>query len=304
MNSSNPQPNHWLDLVEAATLCGSLAGSVASIIFKQFLWVTLPLSASATLAWMNHQRLKRLITSEVLKQQTVMSSLLTQNQEELEAVKTKYQTKYKSNQTAIAETVDHLEQLRNLTTTELARLNKEEASNYSKTSKEVKVIQNTIAELNQLSQNLAETLGKVEHRQKQTSKQVRELKAIDIFSQNIKAEFNTVQSYFERGFAYERLGNRHRAIEDYSKAIELASDHAQAYHHRGSLYLDLGVYQKAVIDLRKASQLYFDKGNLDKYRETRDLSQSIHQPSAEPISQQPESQPFEDGQVMVGNLFG
>ena len=99
--------------------------------------------------------------------------------------------------------------------------------------------------------------------------------------------------------AYQRLGNRHRAVDDYTKTIELDSKHAQAHHYRGLLYKEMGIEQKAAIDLRKASQLYFDKGNLDKYRELRDLSQQIYKNSDDSTTSI-----GENSQVAVGNLFG
>ena len=154
--------------------------------------------------------------------------------------------------------------------------------------------------MDELSQKLEQNLTVVDHKQRETGRLVRELKAIDIFTQNIKAELNTVQSYFERGFAYQRLGNRHRAINDYTKTIELDSSHVQAYHNRGLLYGELGKSQQAVIDLRRASQLYFDKGNLDKYRETRDLGLKIHQDHSDRVVETKEK---DAESVSVGGLF-
>jgi hypothetical protein len=69
----------------------------------------------------------------------------------------------------------------------------------------------------------------------------------------------------------------------------------------------LDINQKAVIDLRKASQIYFKKGNLEKYREARDLSQKIHHQTEATVSKIEETstqQNSSDNQVIVGNLFG
>lgn len=64
-------------------------------------------------------------------------------------------------------------------------------------------------------------------------------------------------------------------------------------------------------------QLYFDQGNLDKYRETRDLVQKIHQnPPVEPVDSEHEvadnnvadnnvaDNNKDTESVIVGNLFG
>ena len=98
--------------------------------------------------------------------------------------------------------------------------------------------------------------------------------------------------------------DKHRAIDDYSKAIELENNHAQAHHHRGILYAELGVNQKAVIDLRRASQLYFDRGNLDKYRETRDLSQKVYQSNTVAVTNIVKNAKKNSERIAVSNLFG
>ena len=91
--------------------------------------------------------------------------------------------------------------------------------------------------------------------------------------------------------------------------IELRNDHAEAYHQRGLLYLEITDPQKAIIDLRRASQYYIGKGDLDRYRQTRDLSLEIHfnQSADASISEtikttNKEEQKLEP--VAVNNLFG
>jgi tetratricopeptide (TPR) repeat protein len=290
---------HWLDIAEKIAVLGAISGSVVSVCLKQFLWVTIPLSASATFTLLNHQRLKKLIDEE----QAEMITLIQKNEETIATVRAKSKERYQENKNNISQLESDLAQVRNLATTELARIQKEETENFNFTSKELQELQASLAQLDNLSHKLEQGLDTVDKKQKETGKLVRELKAIDIFTQNIKIDLNTVQSYFERGFAYQRLGNKHRAIEDYSKTIELSSNHAQAYHNRGLLYIELGINQKALIDLRKASQLYFDKGNLEKYRETRDLSQNIHQQN-NVVEVVPEKEKNNDAEpVIVKNLF-
>ncbi len=297
MKLSTLRKPHWLDIAEIAAVVGSVGGSITSVFFKQFLWATIPLSVSAALASLNHQRLKNLIKEE----REAIAISLQENQAKINNLQMESGKYDQENKASVAELEDELGWVRNLTITELARLQQEENKNSEHTNQELQKLQISLAKIDSLSQRLEQDLNDVDHKQKETGKLVRELKAIDIFTQNINADLNTVQSYFERGFAYQRLGNKHRAINDYSKTLELDSNHAQAYHNRGLLYIEMGIEQKAVIDLRRASQLYFDKGNLDKYRETRDLSQKVHQ--NQPI-ETAGSNDRNSEQIVVGNLFG
>ena len=301
-DSSTSNKSHWLDIAEIAAVAGSVGGSIAGVFFKQFLWATIPLSASAALAILNHQRLKSLIREE----QKAIAFLVEQNEAEVNDFKIEYLQNYQASKTRVAELEGELGQVRNLATVELARLQQEQKADFKSTSQALEILQNSLAKLDSLSQKLEQDIHTVDHKQKETSKVVRELKAIDIFTQNIQAQINVIQSYFERGLAYQRLGNKHRAISDYSRTLELDISHAPAHHNRGVLYAEMGLEQKAVIDLRRASQLYFDQGNLDKYRETRDLVPKIHQ------NQNIEAVDSNNGvadnnqdteSVIVGNLF-
>lgn len=297
MKSLVPPKLHWLDIAEITATVGSVGGSlVAGIFFKQLLWAAVPLSASAAFALLNHQRLKSAIAED--KQE--IAALVRENKAKLIDL-TKDSIKHNSeHETSVTALAGELEQVRNLAVTELARLQQETKAEFGSASQQLQQLQTSVAKLDSLSQNLQQNLQTIEHKQQETGRLVRELKAIDIFTQNINADLNTVQSYFERGLAYQRMGNKHRAIDDFSKTIELDSNHPQAYHHRGLLYLELKIDRQAMDDLRRASQLYFDKGDLDKYRETRDLTQQIHQ---EETTEPQENSGYSE-QVMVGNLFG
>lgn len=294
--SSVPDKPHWLDIAEIVAVVGSVGGSITGLFLKQFLWATIPLSASAAFAIINHRRLKSLIKEE---QQTI-AALIKNHETKANSFKIESEQNFRAGKVSVAELEEELGQVKNLAITELARLQQEEKADFGSAKQGLESLQTTVTKLTRLSQKLEQDITDVDHKQKETGKLVRELKAIDIFTQNIKAEINTIQSYYERGFAYQRLGNKHRAIDDYSRTLELDSNHAQAHHSRGMLYAEMGMEQKAVIDLRRASQLYFDKGNLDKYRETRDLSQKIHQnQKSETVSLK--SKDAES--VVVSNLF-
>ncbi len=296
MKSSTSNKLYWLEVAEITAVVGSIGGSVVGVLLKQFLWATIPLSASAGFAIANHQRLKQLIKEE---RQTI-AMLVKENRAALGELKIVYAKNHQENKSSWAELEDELGQVRNLATTELARLQLEKQEEFEHTALELRILTASIAKLDDLSQKLEQNLTVVDEKQQETGRLVRELKAIDIFTQNIQADLNPVESYFERGYAYQRLDNKHRAIDDYTKALELDSNHVKAYHNRGLLYVELGLSQKAVIDLRRASQLYFDRGDLDRYRETRDLSLKVHQDRAEG---EPEIKQKGTESVSVGNLF-
>lgn len=287
---------HWLDIAERGAVIGSVGGSVASILLKQFLWATIPLSVFTAFAVINHQRLRNSIA---LNQQGIATSV-RETTTRITELKVESARQVREHRASISELDDELEQVRNSATTELARLQRQEQEDFDSTSSKLQDLQNSLADLTSLNQELSQNLQTVDRKQQETGRLVRELRAIDIFTQNIQAELNTVQSYFERGLAYQRLGNKHRAIDDYSKTIELDSNHPQAYHSRGLLYAEMSLDRKAVIDLRRASQLYFDQGNLDKYRETKDLVQKVHQDN----NLDTDSVDRDSEQVVVGNLFG
>lgn len=297
MKVSSLNNHHWLEITETITVVCSIGGSIMGLFLKQFIWATVPLSASAAFALLNQRRLKNIIIEE----QKAIASIISNYEAKVNELKVESAQNRQTNKAAVVDLEEELGQVRNLAITELTRLQQASKADFDATGQELEKLQATVTKLSNLSQKLEQNLNTVDDKQKETGKMVRELKAIDIFTQNIKAEVNTVQSYYERGLTYQRLGNKHRAINDYSSTLELDNNHAQAYHHRGVLYSELGIEQKALIDLRRASQLYFDKGNLDKYRETRDLSQKIYQnQSLEPAATSEQ----DTESVVVANLFG
>ena len=219
MKSSTPHKLHWLEVAEITAVVGSVGGSIASVLAKQFLWATIPLTAAAGLAIANQQRLKRLIRLIEQNQQTI-SVLSQENQAAHHKLKAQSAENYQTNKTSLAKLDHELGQVRNLATTELAKLQQEKQQDFEHTTLELQSLQASVSKLDHLSQKLEQNLDAVDSKQKETGRLVRELKAIDIFTQNIKAELNTIQSYFERGYAYQRLGNRHRAINDYTKTLQ------------------------------------------------------------------------------------
>lgn len=296
MKSSTPNKNHWLDIAETSAVVGSIGGSITSVVLKQsmLMWVTIPLSVTAGLAVVNHQRLKRLIASE----QAAMTLLIQDNQAKVSQLKEQSEKQHWDNKVELAD----LKKASDTATTKLTRLDQQQKTSLEMTTQELQTLQTSMAQLDHLTQQL-------EQEQSQNRKLAKELKAIEKFTQIINNDSNAVEAYYQRGCSYQLTNSIELAIEDFTKAIELRNDHADAYHQRGLLYLELADPQKAIIDLRRASQYYIGKGDLDKYRQTRDLSLEIHfnqsadASISETIETTEKKQP-ELESVAVNNLFG
>ena len=83
-------------------------------------------------------------------------------------------------------------------------------------------------------------------------------KAIADYNKAIKLDPNHALAYFNRAYAYGEIGEYNKAIADYSKAIELNPSDAQAYYNRGLDYHNKGEVPKAVSDLEKCIGLSTD----------------------------------------------
>ena len=285
---------HWLSIAEKVAIASSFGGLIIGAISKQFLWTTVPLSAFAAFASLDRQRLKSLVERE----QEAIAVLVADNKQRITTVNAEFEERQQQSENELAELETSLGSVKKLATGSRSQIQQQEQE-FMLTASKIENLQNYLSQLDSFTQNLEQQLDIVGNKQKETGRLVRQLKAIDIFTQSINADANSTQAYFERGLAYQRLGNKHRAVDDYTKTIELDSKHAQAHHYRGLLYREMGIEQKAAIDLRRASQLYFDKGNLDKYREMRDLSQQIYKNNDDSTTSVKDSE-----QVAVGNLFG
>jgi len=92
-------------------------------------------------------------------------------------------------------------------------------------------------------------------------------KAIADYSEAIEVAPDSADAYYNRGDAYDEMGEYGKAIADYSKAIELDPNHASAYYNRGCAYGEIGAYDKAIPDYNKAIELnpndswaYYNRG--------------------------------------------
>jgi len=70
----------------------------------------------------------------------------------------------------------------------------------------------------------------------------------------IRENPTNAQAYFDRHFAWMKIGEPQRALDDLNKAVELTPDVAQ-FLFRGEVYRHLGQYQKALEDFDRAEAI-------------------------------------------------
>jgi TonB family protein len=92
--------------------------------------------------------------------------------------------------------------------------------------------------------------------------------AISALSKAIEMNSENPDYYWNRGTAYDHLGEWQKAINDYDEGLRLDPVHVEIYNNRGKTYLDMQYYEQAVLDLEKALELNPDhrnaKGLLEK----------------------------------------
>jgi tetratricopeptide (TPR) repeat protein len=77
---------------------------------------------------------------------------------------------------------------------------------------------------------------------------------LSIVNQWIQSNPNNPQAYFDRHFAWMKIGEPVRALEDLNKVVELSAEPV-AFHFRGEVYRHLGEYHKALSDFDRAEAL-------------------------------------------------
>lgn len=100
------------------------------------------------------------------------------------------------------------------------------------------------------------------------------------YSKAIELAPDSADVYFNRGDAYDELGEYGKAVADYNKAIELDPTHTSAYYNRGCAYGELGAYDKAIVDYNKVIELnpnnvlaYYNRGLA--YREKGEVPKAV-----------------------------
>jgi tetratricopeptide (TPR) repeat protein len=97
-------------------------------------------------------------------------------------------------------------------------------------------------------------------------------KAIRLFTEAIASEELSLEdlskTFYNRGFAWMKMGDDDNAIADFTEAIEIAPRFDEAFFNRGRAWHDKGDYGKAIVDYTKAIEIvpndafaYFNRGN-------------------------------------------
>jgi tetratricopeptide (TPR) repeat protein len=81
------------------------------------------------------------------------------------------------------------------------------------------------------------------------------LKAVEYLNKALTLQPHDAETYYNRGVAYDNLGQYKQAIKDYDQAIRLKSDYAEAFYNRGIVNNNIGQYQRAVEDFKEAIRL-------------------------------------------------
>ena len=92
---------------------------------------------------------------------------------------------------------------------------------------------------------------------------------------------NHFKAYFNRGFAYDKIGQIDKAIHDYTKALQIDPYNAYCYYNRGISYDKKGESEEGVKNFTKAIEIdgtkadfYSNRGfsfrKLKKYKEAID----------------------------------
>ncbi|HNY50474.1 MAG TPA: tetratricopeptide repeat protein [Smithella sp.] len=87
------------------------------------------------------------------------------------------------------------------------------------------------------------------------SKYTAPFKAIEYLNNASKLQPENAEIYYNRGVAYDNLGQYQPAIKDYSQAIRLKPDYAEAFYNRGTIYNELAQYEQAISDFNQAIDL-------------------------------------------------
>jgi tetratricopeptide (TPR) repeat protein len=81
------------------------------------------------------------------------------------------------------------------------------------------------------------------------------IKAIEYLNNAIKLQPDDETFYYNRGVAYDNMGQYQSAIKNYNQAIHLKPDYAEAFYNRGIIYNEIGQYKSAVKDFNEAISL-------------------------------------------------
>jgi len=292
---SNIKDYQWQDIVEILSVLGSIGGSIASVVTHQVVFASIPLSLSVTLNLVNR---RQLLDSIHQSNQTAITQLREESREQ--STETRVRLGTLTEQLAdVQQLTTDLGQghssLENYTT-QLGKESEETQVKLGTLSEQLVEVQQLTTDLDQGNSNLQDYTQSLHQEQKKIADLLSCLREIETCTQTIRINPNYAEAYYNRGIAYQNLGEKQGAIGDYTEAIRINPSYADAYYNRGLIYADLGDKKGGVEDLREAAKFFFEEGDIASYQKARDLSKNFHE-----LSSQSTTDAFEA--VAVGRLF-
>lgn len=265
--------SHWLDIVENLSLLSAISGSIASVVFQQIGFASIPLSLSVGLNLMNRRRLLD------ATDQSGQAAIAQLRQEGVET-----QTKFGTLAEQLQQRTTDLGHGQDTSNQAIAQLQEENVGTQAKLgtlTEQLAQAQQQTTDLGQGASNLQDYTHILHNEQTKVAEMVGCLREIETCTQRIRINPNDAKAYYSRGLNYQHLENKEAAIGDYTEAIRINFSYAEACHARGLARADLGDKKGAVEDLREAAKLFFEEGDIAKYQTARDLSKKFHELSSQ-----------------------
>ena len=87
-------------------------------------------------------------------------------------------------------------------------------------------------------------------------------RAIEDYGQALHIRPNYVRAYVARGYSYVQIGDLDRAIDDYSEALQVEPNNFEAHFNRGLAYEQIGKLDSALADYEQARALRPDEARV------------------------------------------
>lgn len=275
-----------LETVEILSVVGAIGGSVISVVTQQVAFASIPLSLSVTLNLLNRKLLVEKIDQE---HRTELTQVIQESNNQTQAklgILTEQLAQARQLTTDLGQdTTTQLQDYNHSNQTAIAQLKQEDL----KAQTELGTLKEQLAQVQQITTDLGQGTSRLDdytkhlsEEQAKIAKMAGYLQEISTFTQTINTNSNyAAEAYYNRGLAYECIGNKEGAIGDYNEAIRINPSYASAYYTRGIAYADLGDKKRAVKDLREAAKLFFEEGDITNYQTARELSKKFHELSSQ-----------------------
>lgn len=203
---------HWLDWAEGASIVGAVGGTIACFVVNHAAVVALPLSMAAALNFANRQRLRTVLTTQVVPTVGLQTQQLQRHGQELQHQMAEIE-KVRGSAKATSEILMiQLSELRHTTNEQLDRLRIE----VPQLKEQLEALGNTQAEL--LSSTPEDSYYR---RGLELIEQGNYKAAVDAFTQAIEINAEFAIAFTQRGKANAFDGKKQKAIADLRTAAKI-----------------------------------------------------------------------------------